>query len=280
MGNTSSSAGVSFGSLFGMILLAPLTGGSSLVVGACAVGAAGGAVAAIAHGNDNPGTRTDFGVGVGCGIVSAVCAGGAALGADAAFSIGTSVGGQIVGIGYRSGDNTGHKPKLFVGTSEQAMRANQIVEKFEIRRQEFSKLEVYGVMSRTVDVTQAIMKNTKVIDDPVIGRPIRNIITTKNIVFFVMSDTGRKPAQWINVMTEPGPEKSIWNKIFEVLVYLACLIHSTHDLMEYDMRAIGPTINIIDKHLKEHIHDLIESLKKLGGQERPIQQIRDYYPTC
>lgn len=124
MGNTHSSMGLTFGSALGGLLLAPFTGGASLV----AVGVASGigttvgtttfAYNAINDRRPEEGKETkDLLIGIGCGAMGPI--GGMAAGMGAEVAVGVDFLGSGLGLGATNSGNGKFKP--YVGNQQKAV---------------------------------------------------------------------------------------------------------------------------------------------------------------
>lgn len=124
MGTTHSSLGLTMGSALGGLLIAPFTGGASLVLVAAAAGTGtvvgtGAFVVNAVSNRDSPEDERlrDFAIGAGCGAIGPLTAGAASFGADIAYSF--EIGGIAAGVVFSHGP--GSKPLGFVGNREVAI---------------------------------------------------------------------------------------------------------------------------------------------------------------
>jgi hypothetical protein len=124
MGNTHSSMGLTFGSALGGLLLAPFTGGASLVaVGVAsgigtAVGTTTFAYNAINDRRPEEGKETtDLLIGIGCGAMGPI--GGMAAGMGAEVAVGVDFLGSGLGLGATNSGNGKFKP--YVGNQQKAV---------------------------------------------------------------------------------------------------------------------------------------------------------------
>jgi hypothetical protein len=124
MGNTHSSMGLTFGSALGGLLLAPFTGGASLVavgVAFCigtAVGTTTFAYNAINDRRPEEGKETtDLLIGIGCGAMGPI--GGMAAGMGAEVAVGVDFLGSGLGLGATNSGNGKFKP--YVGNQQKAV---------------------------------------------------------------------------------------------------------------------------------------------------------------
>jgi len=124
MGNTHSSMGLTFGSALGGLLLAPFTGGASLVaVGVTsgigtAVGTTTFAYNAINDRRPEEGKETtDLLIGIGCGAMGPI--GGMAAGMGAEVAVGVDFLGSGIGLGATNAGDGKFKP--YVGNQQKAV---------------------------------------------------------------------------------------------------------------------------------------------------------------
>jgi hypothetical protein len=168
MGNTHSSLGTIFGSVAGGLLLAPFTGGASLVaVGvASGVGTAVGATTftynAINNRNPKEGKETtDLLIGIGCGAIGPACGYASSLGAE--VSVGVDFLGSGLGLGATNAGDGKFKP--YAGNQKEAV-------KHYTQKEENKKI---SEVSQQVPVAKEFFKNPIILEYENIKLPDVNI---------------------------------------------------------------------------------------------------------
>jgi len=163
MGNTHSSMGLIFGSALGGLLLAPFTGGASLV----AVGVASGigttvgtttfAYNAINDRRPEEGKETtNLLIGIGCGAMGPI--GGMAAGMGAEVAVGVDFVGSGLGLGAtNSGDG---KFKPYVGNQQKAVE-------YYTQKEENKKIEYYTQKEenkKMLEISKEFFKNPVILE--------------------------------------------------------------------------------------------------------------------
>ena len=136
MGNTESSSGLIMGSALAGLVLAPFTGGTSLmlVAGTSGAGVVAGSVAfttnALLNRSAPEGEKMKhFLIGVGCGALGPACGASAQLGAEVTF------GADIAGIGFGLGATTAGDDKIKPYGGNQQLAVEYYREKAEKERE-------------------------------------------------------------------------------------------------------------------------------------------------
>ncbi len=141
MGNTESSFGLIMGSAFAGLVLAPFTGGSSLllVAGTSGAGVVAGSAAFTTNALLNRSAPEDekmkhFLIGAGCGALGPACGASAQLGAEVTF------GADIAGIGFGLGATTAGDDKIKPYGGNQQLAVEYYREKAEKEKHDIQSI--------------------------------------------------------------------------------------------------------------------------------------------